>query len=658
MASKPPEVKILGDASGAKKAAQDAASALDDYGAALARAAGLSDVAGDKVDDVDEKISRFGGTADRARGRVGDLGEELKSRLGPAGEFAGGAIDKAVGAIGKMPPAALAAGGGVAALAAGLAALAVSSVNELSDLVGDMEMLRSKSGMTLEEVSRLSYAMERTGVSTDDLDEVMEEWGQGLDENIPKLQAMGVAIARNADGTVNSDQTFRNFLSTLRGVEDPARRLAMAQQLIGESAYRIEPAVRASEQAFQDFYDAADDAGAVVGDIDAATVRELENASKDLSQAWRSLQLSAARSVGPAMADFMGTVAALAEKIAELESKTGILSASMKAVAAPLTAISSGLELVGVKSRDAAGAADELTAAEQRNEQASDDLTRAEQERAAAAEEAEEADRRVKEAVDDARAAIREREQAEKDAEQAIRDRVDAVRASVSADYALFDAEQSVLDAEQRLTAATAKLTETVNTYGGESVEAAAAQREVDQAAVGVERSYISLAHATAEQTIRQAEMNGQMLDSNAKKDILIASLHSVASQMQPGSVPYEAIQSYIAKLQSIPDTVTTRLQVYQDIAPLNVGSNFNLAGLAHGGPARAGEPYIVGEEGPELFVPRSSGTVIPNDALTTGGRPEIGARPWGAPQPLVVKVMVDKREIARAVLDDVRSRS
>lgn len=38
------------------------------------------------------------------------------------------------------------------------------------------------------------------------------------------------------------------------------------------------------------------------------------------------------------------------------------------------------------------------------------------------------------------------------------------------------------------------------------------------------------------------------------------------------------------------------------------------LFGLADGGPAKAGQPYIVGEEGPELFVPNQSGTVIPND--------------------------------------------
>ena len=40
---------------------------------------------------------------------------------------------------------------------------------------------------------------------------------------------------------------------------------------------------------------------------------------------------------------------------------------------------------------------------------------------------------------------------------------------------------------------------------------------------------------------------------------------------------------------------------------------------LAEGGPAKAGKPYIVGEKGPELFVPKTAGTVIPNNAMQTG---------------------------------------
>jgi len=42
--------------------------------------------------------------------------------------------------------------------------------------------------------------------------------------------------------------------------------------------------------------------------------------------------------------------------------------------------------------------------------------------------------------------------------------------------------------------------------------------------------------------------------------------------------------------------------------------------GKAAGGPVAAGSPYIVGEKGPEMFVPKSAGTIIPNDALTSSG--------------------------------------
>lgn len=38
----------------------------------------------------------------------------------------------------------------------------------------------------------------------------------------------------------------------------------------------------------------------------------------------------------------------------------------------------------------------------------------------------------------------------------------------------------------------------------------------------------------------------------------------------------------------------------------------------ADGGPVSAGRPYIVGERGPELFMPRSSGSIYPNNAMGT----------------------------------------
>jgi tape measure domain-containing protein len=49
----------------------------------------------------------------------------------------------------------------------------------------------------------------------------------------------------------------------------------------------------------------------------------------------------------------------------------------------------------------------------------------------------------------------------------------------------------------------------------------------------------------------------------------------------------------------------------------MGIGGFFkSIFGLAKGGPAQGGRPYIVGEEGPELFVPKTSGTVVPNGAM------------------------------------------
>ncbi len=49
------------------------------------------------------------------------------------------------------------------------------------------------------------------------------------------------------------------------------------------------------------------------------------------------------------------------------------------------------------------------------------------------------------------------------------------------------------------------------------------------------------------------------------------------------------------------------------------IGSVFG-GGRAQGGSVTGGTPYLVGETGAELFVPQSSGSIVPNSALGSGG--------------------------------------
>ncbi len=49
-------------------------------------------------------------------------------------------------------------------------------------------------------------------------------------------------------------------------------------------------------------------------------------------------------------------------------------------------------------------------------------------------------------------------------------------------------------------------------------------------------------------------------------------------------------------------------------------GGLLKVFGLAEGGYAMAGQPHIVGEHGPELFIPKQSGYVMPNSQIGGGG--------------------------------------
>lgn len=68
-------------------------------------------------------------------------------------------------------------------------------------------------------------------------------------------------------------------------------------------------------------------------------------------------------------------------------------------------------------------------------------------------------------------------------------------------------------------------------------------------------------------------------------------------------------------------------LKKVYEMLPTTQAGNFigeqlgNLMYRADGGPVSSGSPYIVGERGPELFVPRYSGTIVPNHELGGGGQ-------------------------------------
>jgi len=119
----------------------------------------------------------------------------------------------------------------------------------------------------------------------------------------------------------------------------------------------------------------------------------------------------------------------------------------------------------------------------------------------------------------------------------------------------------------------------------------------------------------------------GEQLFENLKKGIEAAGLGDAIKTLSEGLV------SAVGKFEdALADAVITGKADFDDLANhlkqvlakaliqqfftgpiLGLFGLGPMAGRAKGGPVSAGTPYIVGEEGPELFVPNASGTIIPN---------------------------------------------
>lgn len=98
----------------------------------------------------------------------------------------------------------------------------------------------------------------------------------------------------------------------------------------------------------------------------------------------------------------------------------------------------------------------------------------------------------------------------------------------------------------------------------------------------------------------------------------IVSTIGDLISQIGKALIQYGIVKAGLDKILSaggiaIPGAIAIAL----GIAAVAAGQAFkNIPGRASGGPVNRNSPYVVGERGPELFVPNSSGRIIPNHAL------------------------------------------
>jgi hypothetical protein len=134
------------------------------------------------------------------------------------------------------------------------------------------------------------------------------------------------------------------------------------------------------------------------------------------------------------------------------------------------------------------------------------------------------------------------------------------------------------------------------------------------------------------EQATAEIQVRDQLIERLEKQKQLEQQTNDILNQM--GTTTADVFQQLIFSTDSWRDSLSNALKSLSNIlfqAALSGlagtdGKGFfsfltgTLGKRAAGGPVTGGTPYIVGERGPELFVPGRSGTIVPNDQMGGGG--------------------------------------
>lgn len=164
-------------------------------------------------------------------------------------------------------------------------------------------------------------------------------------------------------------------------------------------------------------------------------------------------------------------------------------------------------------------------------------------------------------------------------------------------------------------------------------------------------RSMIAIPNVTREARLKAnkadldaklAKAKTQLADKNLTKERR-AQLNADIKKLQA------AVNAAQAKINSLRGkTVTNSVVTIFSSKGVALNTPSGVGRRAHGGPVKKGEPYVVGEDGPELMVPNHNGTIIPNSRTKSGGAPS------GSTGAVNLTVNVNGARDPRAVADQV----
>lgn len=172
---------------------------------------------------------------------------------------------------------------GPAATLAG-AALVGAMVRSVANTADELIKLSAKTGIAVEDLSRLQYAAGLSGVSNEalavsltKLSKNMAEAAGGTGEATKAFDAMGISV-KNSDGSLKSQrQVIEEVAEKFQGYSDGAEKSALAQRIFGRSGADLIPLLNSGAKGLKAMADESDRLGNTISTKTAKAAEEFND---------------------------------------------------------------------------------------------------------------------------------------------------------------------------------------------------------------------------------------------------------------------------------------------------------------------------------------------------------------------------------------------
>lgn len=470
---------------------------------------------------------------------------------------------------------------GVAFSAVGLAHFAKSSLDMASDLKDSAEAV----GITTKSLQELRYAALDAGIDAEAFDKNLARFAGNLGDAArgsgslkSELEALGVSVTDTNGNVMNFDDSLNSIAEAIRNASSEQERLSIAAIAFGEKqAPAMVRVLRDGAAGLDEFRQKAEAAGVVMSE-------DMIEKADALNKEFERLEYQISFGLKSAFVGIITDFRVMADEIINVNDAVDILKRSLHEAFGGDTFRGAGLSQL-LKDRD------ELTKLWSEDPQ-----------------------------------------------NNVLKDRIDLLNKTIELNRQTFFEFQKIPAAQNN----TSSVPKPPVVHRSSSTSAAHKSSSSSQNAA--KTTAAESKEATFEITKLNTALQNQIDLQNRLKDGVSDTFDEFSRSIQQGQSALDALKSTLLSMMS--DIAGNLIKVGLG-GNLSTGLGGTLAGMitnaigatvtatsgpmmgqqvvpsfrAEGGPVLRGSPYIVGEKGPELFVPRHSGSIVPNNALQNSGR-------------------------------------